>query len=197
MNVVHDKPLRRFVWGVGLAFLLAGFATPVTGISSFWISIMLVLEFGAVYSLERRFVGVIGHIGFMMASLGVIMALNWKSYLSYSFLNTHQIAVFVWVLMTVFSIGGLVLGISTIKTGFVPTELGYLLLITPVIVLLPLAIERFALAVFFLAIGFFLLMFVSRRGEYDKKIVTQQRVQRTAGTRRVFELFLALAVFRF
>jgi hypothetical protein len=32
--------------------------------------------------------------------------------------------------------------------------------------------------VFYLALGFFLMMFVSRRGEYDNKIATQHSVHR-------------------
>ena len=186
MNVVHDKPLRRFVWFIGLAFLIVGLAMPVTGLSSSSISIMLVLGFVAVYALERWFIGTTGHIGFLTSSFGVLLALNWKSYLVYSNSNAHQIIVLVWVLFAFFSVGCILFGISTIRTGFLPTETGYLLLVTPAILLLPTAIERFALAVLFLAIGFFLMMFVSRRGEYDKKIATQHSVQRKAGTRRVF-----------
>jgi hypothetical protein len=185
MNVIHDKPLRRFVWFIGLAFLIAGFATPVTGISSFLISIMFVFEFVAVYSLERRFIGVIGHIGFIVSSLVVLM-LNWKSYVAHLSLNVHQIAVFVWLLFACFTISCTALGISTIKSGFLPTETGYLLLVTPAILLLPSSIERFALAAYFLAVGFFLMMFVSRRGEYDAKVAAQQSVHRTAGSLRVF-----------
>jgi hypothetical protein len=147
---------------------------------------MFLLEFVAVYSLERRFVRVIGHIGFIMSSLGAILALNWKSYLAYSNLNASRVIVFVWVLIAFFGVGCLLLGVSTIRTGFVPTEIGYLLLITPAMVLLPHNIKIFAFPVFFLAISCFLMLFVSRGADYDKKLATQHSVHRTAGTRRVF-----------
>ena len=184
MNVVHDKTLRRFVWVIGLAFLVAGFATPVIGISSFMITIMLILELAAVYSLERRFIGVIGHGGFILSLLGIILSFNWKSYLWLTNSNAQQIVFYVWVAIAVFSIGCILFGVSTIRTGFVPAEIGYLLLITPAFLLLSPVIMRFALAVFYLAIGFFLMMFVSRRGEYDKKIATQQSVHPTSGILR-------------
>lgn len=174
MNVVHDKILRRFVWVVGLAFLIAGFATPVIGISSFMITIMLVLELVAVFSLERRFIGIVGYGGFILSLLGIILSFNWKSYLLITNSNAQQIVLYVWVAVAVFSIGCILFGVSIIRSGFVPSEIGYLVLITPAFLLLSSAIMRFALGMFYLAIGYFLMMFVSRRGEYDKKIATHR-----------------------
>jgi hypothetical protein len=186
MNVVHDKLLRRFVWLIGLAFLIAGFVTPLIGLSSFLFSIILILGTAAVYSLERRFVGLGGHIGFFLSALGTLLVFNVQRYFAYLAPNDIRSVVSFLIFAAVFVVGYVVFGISTIRTGFVPTEIGFFLLITPAIVFLPPAIRRFALAAFFLAIGYFVMLFVSRRGEYDKKIATQHSVQRTTGIRRDF-----------
>jgi len=170
MNTVHDKILRRFVWFICLVLLIAGFATLLTGLSPFLISIILILEIGAVYSLERRFIGIVGHLGFLISLLGVLLVFNLQSYMVYQGLTDSRSIIFLWIFIAVFVVGFVIFGISTIRAGFVPTEIGYLLLITPVFVFLPFAMRGIAFAISILAIGFFLMWFVSRIGEYDKKI---------------------------
>ncbi len=178
MKTVQDKLLRRFVWGIGLVFLILGFVTPLTGIPLFSISIILALELVAVYILERRFIGVIGHIGFFLSLLGALLAFNLQGYLAHFRLNDILSIITFGILIIVFIVGLVIFSVSTIRTNFLPNEIPYLLLATPIFIFLPIGINRFAFAASILAIGYFLMMFVSRVGEYDKKIATQQRILR-------------------
>lgn len=205
MKKDDHKIYKRFVWLGGLTCVGAGLIALFAGIQSFPISIMVILGLIAIYSLERRFMGIVGHLGFFLALTGSLFAFNIAVGLS-GITTYHQLGelqkaqlfpsiFFFWFLIAAFIIGFVIFGIATIRTDFLPSEIGYLLLAVPVGVLLPFEIKGVLLAVIIGGIGYILMRFVSPKfGEYDEKLVAKQNMQQTQGNPPVVKPPLLVSV---